>query len=284
MSLFAYLKAAFNARPLGMPIPPNWFGLAAFGLLGWFVSPGFWVLGAGIELAYLYWLARNPRFRATLARPGPQGDGAEKHYRELLDGLSEPQRARQQQIEARAREVLALLSRSPLMAAHADSLEQLVWLNLRLLAARQALAGVVETAQAESRELQQQETRVDQRLGDPALSTELRRSLEQQKAVIDARQAAHAEARRRFEHVESELQRIGQQIALIREQALLATDEEHIARALDALAASFNEASHWLNDQRDLLGVLDSHDLQRLPEAVLRGPASGPRQARAEQQ
>ena len=42
----SYLAAAFNARPLGMPIPPNWFGIAAFGLLGALVNPGLWLIGA----------------------------------------------------------------------------------------------------------------------------------------------------------------------------------------------------------------------------------------------
>src|SRR5438552_1778824 len=59
----SYLAAAFNARPLGMPIPPNWFGLAAFALLGAFVDPGFWLIGAGLEGLYLWLLAANARFR-----------------------------------------------------------------------------------------------------------------------------------------------------------------------------------------------------------------------------
>ena len=33
-SFWSYLKAAFNARPFGMFIAPNWIGLAGFGLLG----------------------------------------------------------------------------------------------------------------------------------------------------------------------------------------------------------------------------------------------------------
>ena len=64
MSLPRRLWAAFVARPLGMPVPPNFFFLGAMGLLGAFVSPGFWVLGAGLEIAYLAWLANNRRFRA----------------------------------------------------------------------------------------------------------------------------------------------------------------------------------------------------------------------------
>ena len=274
-----YLWAAFNARPLGMPLPPNWFGLAAFGLLGAFVSPGFWVLGAGLELGYLLLLSGSARFRRTVdARQAQPADPASQRYEATVALLDATQRSRQQAIEARAREVLQLLTRSPLMASHADSLEQLVWLNLRLLVAGQALNVVVDTAAKDSAELQQQEDQIDARLASSELNDELRRSLEQQKQVIDARQMAHVEGLRRKEHVDAELQRIEQQIALIREQTLLATDEEQIGVALNALTSSFNEASRWLNRQRDLLGVLELNEHQALPRYVLQGQGDKPTQ------
>ncbi|MEK8081836.1 hypothetical protein [Pseudomonas sp. XK-1] len=274
-----YLWAAFNARPLGMPLPPNWFGLAAFGLLGAFVSPGFWVLGAGLELGYLLLLSGSARFRRTVdARQAQPADPASQRYEATVALLDATQRSRQQVIEARAREVLQLLARSPLMASHADSLEQLVWLNLRLLVAGQALNVVVDTAAKDSAELQQQEDQIDARLASSELNDELRRSLEQQKQVIDARQMAHVEGMRRKEHVDAELQRIEQQIALIREQTLLATDEEQIGVALNALTSSFNEASRWLNSQRDLLGVLELNEHQALPRYVLQGQGDKPTQ------
>jgi len=277
MSAGRYLWSAFNARPLGMPLPPNWFGLAAFALLGAFVSPGFWLLGAGLELGYLLLLARSARFRRAVdARHMQPADPAIQRYEATVALLNPTQRARQQAVEARAREVLQLLSRSALMASHASSLEQLVWLNLRLLAAGQALNVVVQTATAESAELQQQEQQIDQRLADQDLSADLRRSLEQQKQVIDARQLAHNEGSKRKEHVDAELQRIEQQIALIREQTLLATDEEQIGVALNALTSSFNESSRWLNSQRDLLGVLELSQQQSLPDYVLQGQGQKP--------
>lgn len=277
MSAGRYLWSAFNARPLGMPLPPNWFGLAAFALLGAFVSPGFWLLGAGLELGYLLLLARSARFRRAVdARHVQPADPAIQRYEATVALLNPTQRARQQAVEARAREVLQLLSRSALMASHASSLEQLVWLNLRLLAAGQALNVVVQTATAESAELQQQEQQIDQRLADQDLSADLRRSLEQQKQVIDARQLAHNEGSKRKEHVDAELQRIEQQIALIREQTLLATDEEQIGVALNALTSSFNESSRWLNSQRDLLGVLELSQQQSLPDYVLQGQGQKP--------
>lgn len=269
----SYLWAAFNARPLGMPIPPNWIGLAAFVLAGIFLSPGFFLIGAGAEAAYLYWLAGNRRFRnAVDARTLPQEPKADKRYRELLDPLPILQRRQQEALEHKARVIIALLDKSPVMAAHADSLEQLVWLHLRLLAARTAIAGVAHTAREERDALGKQEEAIEVRLAHDDLSAELRRSLQQQKTVIDQRQAAHEDATRRLEHVDSELQRINQQIALLREQALLATDEGSIGTSLDALSASFAEANRWLEGQRDLLGVLDLHAQPRLPPSVLRPP------------
>nr|MBA3846037.1 hypothetical protein [Planctomycetota bacterium] len=56
------LTAAFNARPWGLLIPPNWIMLGAFGLLG-VLNPGFWLVGLGLEIGYLYALASNERFR-----------------------------------------------------------------------------------------------------------------------------------------------------------------------------------------------------------------------------
>ena len=61
-SFWGYVKAAFNARPIGMFVPPNWVGLAGFAMLG-LLNPGFWLLGAGAELAYLFGLSTSRRFQ-----------------------------------------------------------------------------------------------------------------------------------------------------------------------------------------------------------------------------
>ena len=270
----SYLWAAFTARPFGMPIPPNWFGLATFAMLGAVLSPGFLIVGAGLEIAYLAWLANNKRFRDTVDAKAQAGEPADQRYRALLDPLAQPERARQAALETRARDIVASLDKSPIMAAHGDSVEQLVWLHLRLLSALQAIARVVATAKADSARLADQETSIDARLAAADVDPELRRSLEQQKAVIDARQAAHIEDARRKERIDAELARIDQQIALIREQTLLATDESRIGSSLDALTASFNEANRWLDSQRDLIGSLDFDDAAALPRHVLRGRSS----------
>ena len=58
-----YLREAFNAKPIGMFLPPNWAMLAGFGMAGWLHDPGWLVLGAGAELGYLLLLSTNARFQ-----------------------------------------------------------------------------------------------------------------------------------------------------------------------------------------------------------------------------
>ena len=276
MSLARRLWAAFVARPLGMPVPPNFFLLAGFGLLGAFISPGFWVLGAAAEITYLALLANNSRFRRSLETEARSELPAERRYQGLLQGLSKERQARQQGIENRARDIVALLQANPLMQSHIDSIEQLVWLHLRMLSAGQAIAQVLNTAHEESQRLQAHEDELDARLSRTDLDAELRNSLEQQRQVIDARQIAHAQAGVRAERIQAELARIDQQLALIREQALLSGDEKSIGLSLNALTSSFNEADRWLDSQRDLLGALDINDSTTLPAHVLRGRHASP--------
>ncbi len=266
-----YLRAAFNARPFGMPIPPNWFGLATFAMLGAFINPGLWLIGAGLEIGYLTLLAGNQRFRKVIDVQGggaPEVDPTDQRYDEFVGQLSYPEKRRHTDIEKRASEILATLKRTPLLETHSDSVEQLVWLHLRLLVALVSINRVIDTAARERATLAEQEKQITTRLAKPDITAELRRSLEQQQAVIDQRQQAHDDAGKRLEQVEAELTRIDHQIALIREQALLASDDSAIGSSLNALTTSFNDTHRWLNSQRDLLGVFESNTPQRLPERV----------------
>ena len=116
--------------------------------------------------------------------------------------------------------------------------------------------------------------RIRERLDRGDCDEELKRSLEQQLEVIQSRRAAHADAERRRELVEAELERLRQQVSLVREQALLATDEHSAAQSLNAVSASLNEANRWLKDQRELFAGLD--DLtDEAPPADLLMPKTG---------
>jgi len=271
----SYLAAAFNARPFGMPVPPNYFLLGAFGLLGALLDPAFLLIGAGLEGLYLWLLSQNPRFRAVVDAESGAGPGWDARYRALAGTLDADALVRQRAVEALAGEIVELLSRSGAHAAQIDDVRQLAWLHLRLLAARASFGQVIGAANRESALLAEQELRLEARLRDGKADDELRRSLEQQLAVIRSRREAHADAERRREHVDAELERLRQQVSLVREHALLATDEGSAAQSLDALSASLNEANRLLKEQRELFAGLDAlADEAPPPELLERKPTA----------
>jgi hypothetical protein len=276
----SYLAAAFSARPFGMPVPPNWFAMAAFGLLGAFVDPGFWLIGAGLEGLYLWALARNPRFRAVVdaqARPGTSWDS---RYQALCEHLDPEAQRVQGAIEEQAAEIVELLAGRGAHEAQIGQVRQMAWLHLKLLAARASFLQVIAAADREQRSLEEQERRIAARLAGGDADDELRRSLEQQLEVIRSRRGAHADAERRRELVEAELERLRQQVSLVREQALLATDEQSVAQSLDAVSASLNEAQRWLKDQRELFAGLDALSDEPPPAELLRSRTKADRRQR----
>jgi hypothetical protein len=266
-----HLVAAFVARPLGMPVPPNLFGLATFALLGALLNPGFWLIGAGLEVAYLLALSSSARFRAAVdaAGSGERAAGQrEARHQAIWSRLPRADQEAQAALEARCDEVLETLGAEK-GSTHADGLARLAWMHLKLLAARQALERVMASGAAEAAGLEAQGQALAKRLASPDLSDDLKRTLEQQAEVIQARRAGHLEAARRRERVQAELERIRQQVALVREQVLLSTGEAGVTSSVDSLSASLDEASRWLNDQQELLGSLD--DLTAPPPATLLG-------------
>jgi len=252
----SYLRAAFNARPLGMPIPPNWFGIAAFGLLGALVNPGLWLIGLGLEGLYLWTLSRNQRFRNTVDATAIETSDSTSRYEELLANLDQPSQTAQYAIEREAAEIVGLLQKSEAHASQIGDVRQMAWLHLKLLTARASFSEVLASSERERQALEQQEKQCRDRLASSDVDDDLKRSLEQQLAVIKQRQDAHKDAHRRRELVDAELGRLRQQVSLVREQALLSTDDSNLGESLDALSASLNEANRWLKDQRELFGGL----------------------------
>jgi hypothetical protein len=253
----SYLFAAFNARPFGMPIPPNWFVVAAFGLLGALLNPGLWLIGAGIEGLYLWTLSRNERFRKTVDAAQPDAVDWQRRYDTLTANIDRRSLELQSTLENQSAEIVQLLTRVGANESQIADVRQMVWLHLKLLATRAAMLQVTATASRDGGDLQAQERRIQERLKDVGIDDELRRSLERQLEVIQSRRGAHVDAEKRVVLVDAELDRLRQQVSLVREQTLLAADEKSVAQSLDALSASLNEANRWLKDQRELFAGLE---------------------------
>jgi hypothetical protein len=247
--MFRYLSAAFTARPripgLGQ-IPVNLLALAGFGIVG-LASPAFWFLGLGIEVAYLFGLASNSRFRgiidartATAPPARPQSAG----WEQLVGELSGQERARLMALKAKLQRVTALYDRF-----HADditagqtreSLLALLGHYARLLLARENLA--LQWTDDDDRELRDQAGLIETQLRQAGLSEELRNSKMRTLEIVQARIENQKRRSQMAEEIESELNRIEAQFDLALENAAMSSTPQAISSDLAIDLARFDAA------------------------------------------
>jgi hypothetical protein len=263
-----YIKAAFNARPLGMFVAPNWIGLGAFGLLG-AMEPGFWVLGAGLELGYLLALATNERFQRLVAA-GPVVEATadwNKRIQALVGRLDAGDRRIYDLLSQRCRSIIDLQvhNASPAtvpggLEAQADSLGRLSWMFLRLLVARRTIRQVIGESGGESgdaADLRKRVAALERQQADASLTEELRRSLGGQLDILKQRLLQRTDAERKLTYIDAELERIQQQVELIREQAALSTDPELLSQRIDEITATLGTTGQWIRDQQQVYGAME---------------------------
>jgi hypothetical protein len=262
-TFWTYLKAAFNARPFGMFVAPNWIGLAAIGVLG-LTNPGFWLVGAGVELAYLLGLATNRRFQRAIA--ARQNEGSAREWQQRLDGmvrrLSNTDQARYVAFVSRCRAILDQFTQHDPSGSGVDvqseNLSRLTWVYLRLLVARRAMSRVLkEPTLGETQELEARLADLKRKLDDTSLGEDLRRSLTSQAEILEQRVTQRREGREKLDFLEAEILRIQEQVELLREQAALSTDANGLSARLDEITGSLGGASQWITDQQRLYGTLD---------------------------
>ncbi len=257
-----YLTAAFNARPIGMFVAPNWIGLAAIGILG-VANPGFWVLGAGLELGYLLTLATNKRFQNTVS--GKPLTAARQAWNQkiskVLDRLDPADVRTYDALAARCRSILDLQLQNADeppegLEQQADSLGRLSWMFLRLLLARRTIGQVMGGAQNDA-ELQKKIASLERQQHQTGLSEELSRSLSGQLEILRQRLQQRTDGDRKLAYLDAELERISQQVELIREQAAMSTDPELLSRRIDDITATLGSTGQWIRDQQQVYGAME---------------------------
>ena len=260
---FDYIKAAFNARPFGMFVAPNWIALGTFGLLGT-MEPGFWVLGAGLEIGYLLLLATNQRFqRIVNARPMSQATSEwNQRILALVARLDTNDRRIYEILAQRCRSIIDLQMHGGSATApggletQADSLGRLTWMFLRLLVARRTIRQVIGES-GDGGEIRKRLATLERQRADEGLSDELRRSLGGQIDILNQRLQQRTDAERKLAFLEAELERIQQQVELIREQAALSTDPELLSQRIDEITATLGTTGQWIRDQQKVYGAME---------------------------
>jgi hypothetical protein len=254
-----YLWAAFNAKPLGMPVPPNWIALAAMGTLG-FLNPGFWILGSGLEGAYLLACITSPRFRAIVDGRGrvERQKEAQVRFGRVFSSLPDRERARFQDLDARCARAIADARASgseALTELQGQSLSAFRWAYLQLLAMRSSVQRVLEDAKGRGEHAPNLLDRIEaltHRLTTESLPDPLKESLSAQRDVLQQRLAAQNEAAEKIQHIDSELARIENHVDLVREQALLTGDPDAAGDRITRAAASLEGTTRWIREQSSL--------------------------------
>ncbi len=276
-----YIREAFHARPIGMFVPPNWVGIGAFVLLG-LVSPGFWVMGLGLELAYLGALSTNNRFQrfvdATLQ--WKERRTWQQRVDQLVAQLGPDGQRRYRELDVRCRAILEQQYRLNAPASGIDAqgqgLGRLLWVYLRLLLARQAIERIVRSAdntQEDTERLRQRISGLESRLKDEAMGEELRRSLTGQAEILQQRLQKRQEARDKLAFLDAELTRIQDQVELVREQAVLAADPEALSQRIDQITTTLGGTTEWMKEQQQIYGAVEDL-LAEPPPLSVNVPAS----------
>jgi hypothetical protein len=250
-------------------------GLGVFGLLG-VLNPGLWLVGAGLELAYLFALVNNPRFRKWVDSRLLSSDrkGWSEKVDRLVGTLDTAAQLRYRALEEKCRAMVkdpALTDSAATQQSMSSALGHLVWVYLQLLVTRQATIRLLQDGQASARQrgagLAERKADLERRLADPGLDGDLRRSLMGQLDLVNQRIEGQSQAREKIDFIDAELIRVEEQIHLVREQAVLAADPDAASRRIDAIQGTLGSTTQWIRDQRKLSGEL-SEALEGTPPPV----------------
>ena len=263
-SVWDYVRKAFNARPIGMFVPPNWIGLGVFSVLG-VLNPGFWVIGMGLELGYLWILGSNKRFQRFVG--ASQQLQTKNQWQAKINAriqqLSNEDQQRYRALEVRCWTLLeqqhTIQTPSPGLRAQGEGLGRLLWVYLRLLATRQAIQRILRGPAGASNEsigLEERIRQLQSRLQEQ-LSEELRKSLTGQIEILQQRLDKRREAKEKLAFLDAEITRIQEQVELVREQAVVSADPETLSKRIDQVTATLGGTTQWISDQQKIYGAVE---------------------------
>jgi Mg2+ and Co2+ transporter CorA len=264
--MWRYVKAAFWAHfraPLIGPLPLNALAVLGVGIFGC-AEHALWLLGAGLETAYLYALATHPRFQGVVAAQehARMKESAESSRHEVLAGLSPEAAARLERLEAKIGQVSALYATNQsdnlLLDSSLEALQKLGALYVRLLVAERNLQSA--SRQFDEAALARQNAALERELaaGGERLSASLRES---KQATLELTQKRLSNARRRAEslaEIESDLTRIEAQVDLALEDAGLEGKPAVVTANLNLLNQIL-ESNTALGGQDTSAGEIASH-------------------------
>jgi hypothetical protein len=265
-----YLKAAFWYKPrVGFfgPLPLNQLALFMCGLAAIALrNPAPLFLGGALEIGYLAFLSSHPSFQKLIQglRLLKKQSGWEDRIRMSLASLSPESQARYRRLYQQCTLVLGISQTldqggdAALQDMRSGSLNQLLWLFLRLLTSRELIVGNI--SQVDHKALEDDLARLKERVAQAPPDSALSRSLQGTIEIQTKRLENLTKAKSTQEVIEAELDRIEQQVRLIREESAVSAGPEQMSSRLDAITATLGETSRWMDQNAEILGALGGEE------------------------
>ncbi len=247
-------------------MPLNLMALGTFAVLG-LANPGFWLLGAAAEVGYLSWLAGNPRFQNLVDAEQTVGSQRDWHERvsRVVSVLSRDSRKRYERLLEQSRRILGITedfeedALGSMRDMRGRSLNQLLWIFLRLLRSREVIAENIKGV--DRRQLEREIRELDEQLaGNDESEGALVRSRGGRLDIQKKRLENLDRANESLKVIAAELLRIEQQVELIREEAAVSGKPEVLSSRLDAVTTAMDETTRWMDAHSDLFGALGEDD------------------------
>jgi hypothetical protein len=267
LSFWDFVKAAFwkpvRTRLFGaMPIPRML--LAAFGIAGFF-NAGFWLLGLATLVGLVALRSSSARFQKLIEaeRVAARAEGAGEKMQKAYERLEPASQSRYHALVTQCREILGLdgdIDETKVTDFRAGNLNQMLWLFLRLLASRESIEDTL--ARVDRRQLEAGIESLRARVAgvadqEGALARSLKATLE-----IQAKRLANLEtATNNLAVIDAELERIEQQVRLVREESAVSGSPEALSERLDSVSSTLSETSRWMDQHAELFTDLSASDL-----------------------
>lgn len=255
-----YLKAAFGFR-LPVPglggVPINWLYLAGIGvasIVAWPVS----LIGAAGELAFLTLVSNNGRFqRATRARlKQSEVRYEEDDLEDLVASLPEASRQRYIVFKGKCDEILQIARsmaqiEDTAVGTYAVHLGELRRIYTKMIVILNMFSRY--STDWERTDPAPEIARIEKELSDPSLSEAIRKSNQATLDLLKKRAESRKSIVERANTIRAEINRMEQQVALFRDQALLTRDPTVLSENMDTAAGILEEHTVWLQDNAALL-------------------------------
>lgn len=265
-----------------------WLGFLTLGLGFISAQPLFLLLGAAAyALGWIYlpdmgffrrWIDRKFQITERLALKNEVEDFHQRRAK-LIQQLGVPATKRYQELAGVCQEIESATAADPLGAASAggdprlQKLDELMWTYLKLLTLEQSLAQFLESERQEQLATRVEETEQEiqglaseiesLKASNNAAAADARERLRNSRLdlleVLRKRLQRYEQALSNLHLVQSEQERLEQQIKLLRADALAIKNTEAFSSRIDATVEQLNQTNRWLSemeDYRDMVGPL----------------------------